>query len=129
MHYSYIGFLLLSLLSLRYIRKIGLVHMLVLITFTIMSLASLRYLIFYMCVAAPILARVILYVKEEKYINGYFRGLKSREGLLSAIPDPESHTDDSADDKTDDEGLSRWTGRHSGSCRPASSARRRERSG
>lgn len=85
LHYSYIGFLLLSLLNLRYIRKIGLVHMLVLITFTIMSLASLRYLIFYMCAAAPILARTILYVKEEKYINSYVRGLKSRESLLYGL--------------------------------------------
>lgn len=83
--YTYIVFLLLSLLTLRYIRKIGLVHVLVLITFTSMSLISLRYLIFYMCAAAPILARVILYVKEEKYINGLFRGLKKTEGLLYGL--------------------------------------------
>jgi len=83
--YTYIGFLLLSLLSLRYIRKIGLVHVLVLITFTVMSMVSLRYLIFYMCAAAPILSRVILYAAEEKYINSFFRGLKTREGLLYGL--------------------------------------------
>jgi len=81
-HYSYIAFLFLSLLSLWYIRKIGLVHTLVVITFTIMSLVSLRYLIFYMCVTAPILARCMLYLKEEKLFAGRFRVLKSKEGLL-----------------------------------------------
>jgi hypothetical protein len=80
--YPYIGFLLLSLLGLRYIRKIGLVRMLVLITFTIMSFVSLRYLIFYMCVTAPILASVILCLKDEKLFTGRFRIFKAREGLL-----------------------------------------------
>jgi hypothetical protein len=85
LHYPYIVFLLLSLLSLRYIRKIGPVHALVLITFTAMSLASLRYLIFYMCAAAPIIARTVLYIKEEKYINSYFSNLKSRDGLVFGL--------------------------------------------
>ena len=63
--YSYLIFLGLSLLSVRYLKKIGIVHMLLLVTFTIMSFASIRYVIFYMCISAPILA--IRNVKNKKY--------------------------------------------------------------
>ena len=63
--YSYLIFLGLSLLSVRYLKKIGIVHMLLLVTFTIMSFVSIRYVIFYKCISAPILA--IRNVKNKKY--------------------------------------------------------------
>jgi hypothetical protein len=64
--YSYIAFLALSLLSLIYQRKIGIIHILVLVVFTIMSFVAYRYVIFYMCVSAPILARTIINIRDEK---------------------------------------------------------------
>ncbi len=84
-NYAYIGFLILSLFSLRYPRKIGVVNMLILITFTIMSLVSIRYMIFYMCAAAPILARVILYAKEEMLSASSKAILRTKEGFLYGL--------------------------------------------
>lgn len=83
--YSYIIFLVFSLLSVRYFRKIGLVHMLVLIVFTVMSFVAIRYVIFYMCVAAPILAKIIINFREEKIFEKLFRILKPREGFFYLI--------------------------------------------
>jgi hypothetical protein len=80
--YSYVVFLSLSLLSLRYVKKIGMVHMILLISFTLMSLAAYRYLMFYMCVAAPILARSLVYLRDEKIFTRFFAFLKAREGFL-----------------------------------------------
>jgi len=83
--YSYIIFLVFSLLSVRYFRKIGLVHMLVLIVFTVMSFVSIRYVIFYMCVAAPILAKIIINLRDERIFERFLRILKPREGFLYLI--------------------------------------------
>ncbi len=83
--YSYMIFLLFSLLSVRYFRKIGLVHMLMLIVFTIMSFVAIRYVIFYMCIAAPILAKIIINLREERIFERLFRILKPREGFLYLI--------------------------------------------
>ncbi len=82
--YSYIIFLAFSVLTLRYLRKLGLVHMLLLAVFTAMSFYAIRYLIFYMCVAAPILARTALFIKEEKIVRP-LEALKVREVLLYVI--------------------------------------------
>jgi hypothetical protein len=84
-NYVYIGFLILSLFSLRYPRKIGLVNMLVLVTFTVMSLVSLRYMIFYMCAAAPILARVMLCAKDEMLSASSLGMLRTKEGFLYGL--------------------------------------------
>jgi len=81
-NYSYIAFLIFSLLSLRYVRKIGLIHMLMLIVFTYMSFVALRYVIFYMAVSAPIIARIIINLKEERLFKRLSGILKAREGLL-----------------------------------------------
>ncbi len=83
--YSYIIFLVFSLLSVRYFRKIGLVHMLVLIVFTVMSFVAIRYVIFYMCVAAPILAKIINNFREERIFKRFLGNLKPREGFLYLI--------------------------------------------
>lgn len=83
--YPYIIFLFLSIIGLRYIKKIGLTHVLLLIVFSAMSFMSIRYLIFYMCVSAPIIAGLILNLKDErifKNISGY---LKRREIILNLI--------------------------------------------
>jgi len=80
--YSYIAFLLFSLLSLKYVRKIGLIHMLLLIVFTYMSVTSLRYMIFYMCVSAPILARIIINLRDERVFGKVVSFLKRGEALL-----------------------------------------------
>jgi hypothetical protein len=84
-NYAYVGFLVLSLFSLRYSRKIGPVHMLIFVTFTVMSLVSLRYMIFYMCAAAPVLARVILYAKEEVLSASSVAMLRAKEGFLYGL--------------------------------------------
>lgn len=84
-NYSYIFFLLFSLLSLRYLRRIGIIHILLLVIFTIMSIVSMRYIIFYMCISAPIFARIILNLKEERVFEKLSGILKAREGLLYFI--------------------------------------------
>ncbi|MBI5676801.1 MAG: tetratricopeptide repeat protein [Nitrospirae bacterium] len=80
--YSYIAFLLFSLLILRYFKKVGLTRMLLLITFTIMSFVSMRYIIFYMIASAPILAGIIVNMKDEKVFDGLYGFLKTKEGFL-----------------------------------------------
>lgn len=80
--YSYIAFLFFSLLSLKYVRKIGLTHMLLLIVFTYMSVSSLRYMIFYMCVSAPILARIIINLRDERVFGKVVAFLKRGEAFL-----------------------------------------------
>ncbi len=83
--YSYIIFLMFSLLSLRYLKKIGLVHMIVLTVFTLMSFVAIRYLIFYMAVSAPILARIIINLKEERILRKFSGILNPKEGILYLI--------------------------------------------
>lgn len=83
--YSYIAFLMFSLLSLRYLKKIGFVHIIALAVFTIMSFTAIRYLIFYMAVTAPILALIIMKLKEEKLLRRFSGILKQREGFLYLI--------------------------------------------
>lgn len=84
LNYSYLVFLLFSLSGLRYLRKIGIVQLLLLAVFTFMSFVALRYQIFYMCAAAPILARIIVSIREEKALTKLFAWLKPREGFLNA---------------------------------------------
>jgi hypothetical protein len=84
-NYSYLAFLLFSLVGLRYLRKIGVVHLLLLAVFTFMSFVAIRYQIFYMCVGAPIIARVIISIKNEKAVTKLFAWLHPREGFLSII--------------------------------------------
>jgi hypothetical protein len=83
--YSYIIYLFLSLLSFRYLKKIGLVHMLVLFVFTLMSFTAIRFMIFYMAVSSLILARIMLNLKKEKGIAKFVDMLGKREGLLYLI--------------------------------------------
>ncbi|GBD98570.1 hypothetical protein BMS3Abin07_00590 [bacterium BMS3Abin07] len=84
-NYAYVIFLFFSLLSLRYFRKIGLVHILLLIVFSIMSFVSIRYVIFYMCIAAPIIARIIVILGEERIFNRLTGVLKKRETFLCLV--------------------------------------------
>jgi hypothetical protein len=83
--YPYVIFLLLSLIGLRYLRKIEVVHLLLLAVFTLMSVMALRYMIFYMCAAAPVIANIMLYVKEDKIWRGSFRAPRGGESLLYVI--------------------------------------------
>jgi hypothetical protein len=59
LNYPYIIFLALSLLSLFRFKTIGTLGIIVLVVFSAMSFISIRYLIFYMCVAAPIIAKAV----------------------------------------------------------------------
>jgi hypothetical protein len=59
--------------------------MLVLIVFTLMSFVAIRYVIFYMCVAAPILASMAIKVKEQGILRRPVETLKKSEGILSLI--------------------------------------------
>lgn len=83
LNYSYLVFLLFSLSGLRYLRKIGIVQLLLLAVFTFMSFVALRYQIFYMCAVAPVLAKIIVSIKEEKAVAKLFAWLKPREGFLN----------------------------------------------
>jgi hypothetical protein len=84
-NYSYITFLLFSLLSLLYMRRIGITHMLLLTVFTLMSFVAIRYVIFYMCFASPILARLIFNLREERIFKKLSEILRMREGFLYLI--------------------------------------------
>ncbi|MDH5769225.1 MAG: hypothetical protein OEZ31_09765 [Nitrospirota bacterium] len=50
-----------------------------------MSFVAIRYVIFYMCVAAPILAKIINNLKEERIFKRFLGILKPREGFLYLI--------------------------------------------
>jgi hypothetical protein len=84
-NYSFIAFLIASLASLLYLKRIGITHLLLLIVFTVMSFMALRYVIFYMLVAAPILARIINNVMDERIVQKIIKTMRLREGFLSAI--------------------------------------------
>jgi len=80
--YPYVTFLLFSLLGLKYLKRLGLTHILLLVVFTYMSLFAIRYVIFYMCVSAPILARIIGNIKDEKIFERVTAFLRREENLL-----------------------------------------------
>jgi len=79
--YSYLLFLLLSLIGIRYYNKLGLVQLLVLAAFTLLGFIAIRYVIFYMCVAAPVLAAIITCIREEKPVKSILGAVKVREGF------------------------------------------------
>ncbi len=81
--YPYVAFLLLSLASLRYIKKIGLIPMILLVTFTLLSFISIRLVIFYMCVTSVVLAKIAARVREENIFSGIFTSLERKENLIS----------------------------------------------
>lgn len=83
--YPYIIFLFLSIIGLRYIKKISLTHILLLIVFSAMSFMSIRYLIFYMCVSVPIIAKIIINLITEKTFERLFRTLRTRERFLYLV--------------------------------------------
>ncbi|MBI5676802.1 MAG: hypothetical protein HZC48_13460 [Nitrospirae bacterium] len=83
--YPYIIFLFLSLLSLLFIRKTGLVHMLLLIAFTLISMSAYRFLMFYLCVSAPVVARVSVFAKDKNACARLVGFLKAKEGLVYII--------------------------------------------
>jgi hypothetical protein len=82
-HYPYIAFLLLSLPGFLLPRKIGITHMLLLSVFTIMSIISMRYMIFYMAVAAPVLSTVLLRLHNETVPGKLTKILEDRQVLLN----------------------------------------------
>ncbi len=84
-NYSYIAFLLFSLLSLRYLRRTCIIHIIVLMVFTFMSFLAIRYVIFYMCAAAPVLAGLITNLREERVFEKFSGILKASEGFLYLI--------------------------------------------
>ncbi|MEW6002159.1 MAG: hypothetical protein AB1638_05865 [Nitrospirota bacterium] len=83
--YSYIIFLFFSLLTLFFIRKIGLVQILLIIAFTLISLSAYRFLMFYLCISAPIVARTVVFVKDENACARLFGLLRAREGVIYVI--------------------------------------------
>lgn len=83
--YSYVSFLLISLLGLLYLKRIGITHILLLVAFTSMSLISLRYMIFYMCISAPIIAKIINSLKDEKMFNRLTSILVERKVLIYVL--------------------------------------------
>jgi hypothetical protein len=83
--YSYIAFLALSLFGLRYLKRIGLVPLMVLGVFTFMSFIAIRYMIFYMCAAAPVIANILMNIKEERIWKGRCRMFRGQENVSYAI--------------------------------------------
>ncbi len=66
LNYPYIFFLILSFPAILEFRKIGLSRILLLVFFSVMSFVSLRYVIFFMCVSAPIIAKTAIILSEKK---------------------------------------------------------------
>jgi hypothetical protein len=83
--YSYIIFLLVSLLSLRYARKIGLIHILLVIVFSLMSIIAYRYVVFYMCIMTPIIALLITNLRGERIFRGLTGKQLVREGFIAGM--------------------------------------------
>jgi hypothetical protein len=83
--YSYIIFLLFSLLSLRYLKKMEFIHIFLIAVFTAMSFFALRYVIFYMCIASYIIAGIIAHLKEEKIFTRLVEILKAKEGFAYLV--------------------------------------------
>lgn len=84
-NYAYISYLAVSLVAIRYIRKLDLAHLILLVVFAYMSAVAVRYMIFYMCIAAPILARVIHEVRQESFFRKVPRSWRVREGFLTGV--------------------------------------------
>jgi hypothetical protein len=85
MDYAYIIFLVFSLLSLRYLKKMEFTHMLLIAVFTAMSFLAVRYVIFYMCISSYVIARIIAHLKEEKIFNRLVEILKAKEGVVYIV--------------------------------------------
>lgn len=83
--YAYISFLAASLLSLRFIRKTDFIHLILLAVFSIMSFLSIRYIIFYMAVAAPVIASAILKATEETVFERLAGIVKRKEKFILAV--------------------------------------------
>jgi hypothetical protein len=84
--YPYILFLILPLLMLWDFKKIEPRHILLLIVFAAMSLFSIRYVIFYMCIAAPILARITINLGEKKIFTKLSRVLREKNNFIYVVP-------------------------------------------
>ncbi|MEW6002160.1 MAG: hypothetical protein AB1638_05870 [Nitrospirota bacterium] len=85
MDYAYIISLVFSLLSLRYLKKMEFIHMLLIAAFTAMSFFAVRYVIFYMCISSYVIARIIANLKEEKILNRLVERLKDKEGIVYIV--------------------------------------------
>ena len=83
--YPYIFFLIFPVLILWDFKKINLFHIILLIVFAVMSFISIRYVIFYMCIAAPILARITINLGEKKIFAKLIRVLKTRNDFLYVV--------------------------------------------
>lgn len=83
--YPYILFLLLSLLSLIYLRRIGIARMLVLSVFTIMSFDAIRYMMFYMVISAPVIAAIFVEIRNERRFAGISGFLYKWESIFFSI--------------------------------------------
>ncbi|TNF55112.1 tetratricopeptide repeat protein [bacterium] len=81
-NYAYLAFLFLSLLCLRYLRQIGITRLLLLAVFTAMSFIAIRYLLFYMCLSAPILARIMRNLKDEQVLKKFPLRLQPWGGVI-----------------------------------------------
>ena len=83
--YAYLSFLIASLLSLLYIRKTAFIHLVLLVVFSIMSFLSMRYIIFYMAVAASLIAATILNAREERVFEKFAGIVKRKEQFILAV--------------------------------------------
>jgi hypothetical protein len=83
--YAYILFLIVSLLSLRYLKKMDFIHMVLITVFTAMSFFAVRYVIFYMCISSYIIARIIAHIGEEKLFTTLREILKARQGFVYLV--------------------------------------------
>ena len=83
--YPYVLFLVFSAGAVRYLKKIGAAPLLVAAVFACMSFTAIRYIIFYMCASAPVIARVLVKAGEEKFLKRTEAFLDRRQGILYAL--------------------------------------------
>jgi hypothetical protein len=82
-NYSFIAVFLFSLLGFLSIRKTGATHLLLIICFTIMGMRSMRYMVFYMCILAPVIGKIMMDLKEIKTIEKLIPKLKRWEMFVN----------------------------------------------
>jgi hypothetical protein len=82
-NYPYILFLCLSLLSLYHFRRIGPTRLVLLVVFSAMSFLSVRYLIFYVCVSAPIIAMTLVGLTRQRTLDKQPGTADARQAFLS----------------------------------------------
>jgi len=74
-----------SILTLRYARKMSLVHLVLVSVFSFMSFVAYRYVVFYLCVMTPIVAGLMNNLRDERICSRLSGKQWIREGFLAGL--------------------------------------------